>query len=218
VSDWRRWLAAPCGVSALVAIVHLRDQRVRAPPPAVVADAGSRVTADELCQGRRGRSAPRALPLGAATTGLFARRRRGGGGLDGRLRAGIGLTVGMQAMSDLDDLQPVRGMGEVRLVPDLDTFRVAGSRTGVFVGNANGDYMDLQLRAVIPSLFNNYRSLLPSRLSYVFDFRGPSVLVDTACSSSLVTVHSAVQSLRAGESSLALAATVHIKLLPEGRR
>ncbi|MGH3980852.1 MAG: beta-ketoacyl synthase N-terminal-like domain-containing protein [Pseudonocardiaceae bacterium] len=97
---------------------------------------------------------------------------------------------------------------------------VAGSRTGVFVGNAHGNYLDFQFRqglqAVTPSLFNNYRSLLPGRLSYVFDFRGPSVLVDTACSSSLVAVHMAVQSLRAGESSLALAAGVNIKLLPDG--
>lgn len=48
-------------------------------------------------------------------------------GLEGRLRAGIGLTVGMQAMNSLDQLQPVEGMGaigEVRLVPDLETFRV----------------------------------------------------------------------------------------------
>ena len=48
-------------------------------------------------------------------------------GLEGRLRAGIGLTVAMQAMNSLDQLQPVSGMGpvgEVRLVPDTDTFRV----------------------------------------------------------------------------------------------
>jgi glutamine synthetase len=48
-------------------------------------------------------------------------------GLEGRLRAGIGLTVAMQAMNSLDRLQPVDGMGpvgEVRLVPDLETFRV----------------------------------------------------------------------------------------------
>ena len=48
-------------------------------------------------------------------------------GLEGRLASGIGLTVAMQAMSGLDQLQPVEGMGpvgEVRLVPDLDTFRV----------------------------------------------------------------------------------------------
>jgi glutamine synthetase len=48
-------------------------------------------------------------------------------GLEGRLRAGIGLTVGMQAMNSLDQLQPIDGMGaigEIRLIPDLDTFRV----------------------------------------------------------------------------------------------
>jgi glutamine synthetase len=48
-------------------------------------------------------------------------------GLEGRLEAGIGLTVGMQAMNALDQLQPVPDMGpvgEIRLVPDLDTFRV----------------------------------------------------------------------------------------------
>ena len=56
-------------------------------------------------------------------------------GLEGRLRSGIGLTVAMQAMNGLDQLQPVEGMGpvgEVRLVPDLETFRVLpyAPRTG----------------------------------------------------------------------------------------
>ncbi|HKG45042.1 MAG TPA: hypothetical protein VKB10_12470 [Gaiellaceae bacterium] len=56
-------------------------------------------------------------------------------GLGGRLETGIGLTVAMQAMNGLDQLQPVDGMGpvgEVRLVPDLDTFRVLpyAPRTG----------------------------------------------------------------------------------------
>jgi glutamine synthetase len=56
-------------------------------------------------------------------------------GLEGRLEAGIGLTVAMQAMNNLDQLQPVESMGpvgEVRLVPDLDTFRVLpyAPRTG----------------------------------------------------------------------------------------
>jgi glutamine synthetase len=56
-------------------------------------------------------------------------------GLEGRLRAGIGLTVAMQAMNSLDQLQPVEGMGpvgEVRLVPDPETFRALpyAPRTG----------------------------------------------------------------------------------------
>jgi glutamine synthetase len=48
-------------------------------------------------------------------------------GLEGRIASGIGLTVAMQAMNGLDQLQPVEGMGpvgEIRLVPDPDTFRV----------------------------------------------------------------------------------------------
>ena len=48
-------------------------------------------------------------------------------GLEGRIRRGIGLTVAMQAMNSLDQLQPVEGMGpvgEIRLVPDPETFRV----------------------------------------------------------------------------------------------
>jgi glutamine synthetase len=48
-------------------------------------------------------------------------------GLEGRISSGIGLTVAMQAMNGLDQLQPVEGMGpvgEIRLVPDPETFRV----------------------------------------------------------------------------------------------
>lgn len=56
-------------------------------------------------------------------------------GLEGRLTAGIGVTVAMEAMNSLDQLQPVQSMGpvgEVRLLPDLDTFRVLpyAPRTG----------------------------------------------------------------------------------------
>src|SRR6266542_4554507 len=59
-------------------------------------------------------------------------------GREGRLESGIGLTVAMQAMNGLDQLQPVEGMGpvgEVRLVPDLETFRVLpyAPRTGAML-------------------------------------------------------------------------------------
>ena len=65
--------------------------------------------------------------LWCGNDGTVRAKSSGRHGLEGRLESGIGLTVAMQAMSGLDQLQPVEGMGpvgEVRLVPDLDTFRV----------------------------------------------------------------------------------------------
>src|SRR5262249_21718145 len=57
-------------------------------------------------------------------------------------------------------------------------------------------------------------SIAANRLSYFFDFRGPSVAVDTACSSSLVALHLACRSLWSGESTLALAGGVHLNMFP----
>ncbi|WP_110945410.1 type I polyketide synthase [Streptomyces avicenniae] len=97
--------------------------------------------------------------------------------------------------------------------------RLAGTRTGVFVGNARADHLELVLRQGLEhataAQLNNFRSLMPARLSHVFDFRGPSVLLDTACSASLVAVHQAVQSLRSGECPLALAAGVNLTFRPD---
>jgi glutamine synthetase len=65
--------------------------------------------------------------LWCGNDGTVRAKAAGRHGLEGRLRAGIGLTVAMQAMNSLDQLQPVRDMGpvgEVRLVPDLETFRI----------------------------------------------------------------------------------------------
>ncbi|WP_040838856.1 type I polyketide synthase [Nocardia brevicatena] len=97
--------------------------------------------------------------------------------------------------------------------------RVAGSRTGVYVGTMHLDYWDLVTRrgleALTPSHVYNMRSILSGRLSYTFDLRGPSITLDTACSSSLVAIHLACQSLRAGETTMALAAGVNLKLTPD---
>jgi glutamine synthetase len=65
--------------------------------------------------------------LWCGNDGTVRAKASGHHGLGGRLTAGIGVTVAMQAMNSLDQLQPVAGMGpvgEVRLVPDLETFRV----------------------------------------------------------------------------------------------
>ncbi|MGV0731662.1 SDR family NAD(P)-dependent oxidoreductase [Mycolicibacter sinensis] len=99
-------------------------------------------------------------------------------------------------------------------VPDT----LAGSRTGVFVGISTNDYGFLRLGQ--PQLVDAYTgtgnalSIAANRLSYTFDFHGPSLSVDTACSSSLVAVDLACRSLRDGECSMALAAGVNVILSP----
>ena len=58
-------------------------------------------------------------------------------------------------------------------------------------------------------------ALMSNRISYAFDLRGPSMTVDTACSSSLTALHLACQSLRAGESTMAIAGGCHVNLTPD---
>ena len=58
-------------------------------------------------------------------------------------------------------------------------------------------------------------TLAANRISYFFDFKGPSVTLDTACSSSLIALHLACQSLRTGESSQAIVAGTHLVLSPD---
>ncbi|KFU75804.1 Ketoacyl-synthetase C-terminal extension [Amycolatopsis lurida] len=93
-----------------------------------------------------------------------------------------------------------------------------GSQTGVFIGQMNSDYWDLQLRRDPADLTlysftgSHQRSMTAGRLSFTFDLRGPSVVVDTACSSSLMAVHQACQSVRSGESAMAVAGGVNLVL------
>lgn len=97
--------------------------------------------------------------------------------------------------------------------------RLAGSRTGVFVGITTNDYFRMLLadREQIDTFTTtgNAASVGAGRLSYLLGLEGPSVALDTACSSSLVGVHMAVQSLRRGECDLAMAGGVGLILAPE---
>lgn len=101
----------------------------------------------------------------------------------------------------------------------LPSGRLAGSQTGVFIGISSYDYSRLQFSdpAQIDAYAGtgNAHSIAANRLSYLLDLRGPSLAVDTACSSSLVAAHLAAQSLRSGESDLALAGGVNLLLSPE---
>src|SRR6185437_11660019 len=86
-----------------------------------------RVTADELLATVEDRGVRLVRFLWCGNDGTVRAKASSRHGLAGRLSAGIGLTVAMQAMNSLDLLQSVAGMGpvgEVRLVPDLETFRV----------------------------------------------------------------------------------------------
>lgn len=99
----------------------------------------------------------------------------------------------------------------------LSPKQLKGSRTGVFVGISSNDYSLLQPdpAQVGPySGIGNACSIAANRISYFFDFRGPSVAVDTACSSSLVALHLACQSLQADDCDLALVGGVNLMLTP----
>ncbi|MFN0143623.1 MAG: beta-ketoacyl synthase N-terminal-like domain-containing protein, partial [Mycobacterium sp.] len=92
------------------------------------------------------------------------------------------------------------------------------SQTGVFVGSCMSEYGYLASRDLTKidawTGTGGALSIIANRLSYFLDLRGPSLTVDTACSSSLVAVHLACQSLRAGQSELAIAAGVNLILSP----
>lgn len=96
---------------------------------------------------------------------------------------------------------------------------LSAKRVGVFVGAAMGDYqkrfdgVDIANRSQI--FAGNASSILPARISYYLDLRGPSMAIDTACSSSLVAVHQACQSLRTGEVDMALAGGIRIMVTDE---
>lgn len=88
-----------------------------------------------------------------------------------------------------------------------------GTDTGVFVGASNSDYAHLLQDAgtEVEAHFavGNSLAVLANRLSYFYDFNGPSLLIDTACSASMVALHGAIQSLRARECGLALVGGVN---------
>lgn len=94
----------------------------------------------------------------------------------------------------------------------------SGSPTGVFIGASGSDYARLQGQSGI-ALDAHYGTgsslaILANRLSYFYDFNGPSLLIDTACSSSLVALHQAVQSIRSGESAQALVGGINLMVHP----
>ncbi|MER6451020.1 type I polyketide synthase, partial [Streptomyces venezuelae] len=100
----------------------------------------------------------------------------------------------------------------------IDPASLRGSQAGVFVGTNGQDY-GATFQSVPDGIegflgTGNAASVVSGRLSYAFGLEGPAVTVDTACSASLVALHLAVQALRQGECSMALAGGVTVMSSP----
>lgn len=97
----------------------------------------------------------------------------------------------------------------------LPDHELDGASCAVFVGCSQGDYAQRAAKRMSAQFgMGNVGSVLAARIAYHLNLRGPAVAIDTACSSSLVAVHLACQSLRAGESELALAGGVALMTTP----
>ncbi|MFE6922745.1 polyketide synthase Pks13 [Nocardia sp. NPDC057663] len=101
-----------------------------------------------------------------------------------------------------------------------------GALVGMFIGSSSSDFGMIAALALgetdpdVPASAEGYaimgssNGIIANRVSYFYDFRGPSVTVDTACSSTLVAVHQAVRALREGDAEVALAGGVNMLLMP----
>ena len=94
---------------------------------------------------------------------------------------------------------------------------LSGSKVGVFIGACNYDYDQLQHQGENiegHTATGSYTCIIPNRISYYFNFHGPSIPVDTACSSSLVALHQAVNSIKEKECEMALVGGISVLCTP----
>ncbi len=94
---------------------------------------------------------------------------------------------------------------------------LSGNQIGVFIGVCNSDYNQIQHQngnIQGHTATGTYTCMIANRISYFFNFHGPSVPVDTACSSSLVALHQAINSIQAQECQMALVGGINILCTP----
>ncbi len=124
---------------------------------------------------------------------------------------------------EADNLDPQQRMALELTWEALEQARIPasslrGTDVGVYVGSSLNDYSFLAMSD--PSIAHPYAitgtasSIIANRVSYFYDFRGPSMAIDTACSSSLVAVHEGVKALRAGDADVVVAGGVNALITP----
>ncbi|MET0452413.1 MAG: polyketide synthase Pks13 [Mycobacterium sp.] len=124
---------------------------------------------------------------------------------------------------EADNIDPQQRMALELTWEALENARIPasslrGGSVGVYVGASNNDYSFLSVSD--PAVAHPYAitgttsSIIANRVSYFYDFRGPSMAIDTACSSSLVAVHEGVKALRAGDVDVVLAGGVNALITP----
>jgi polyketide synthase 13 len=127
------------------------------------------------------------------------------------------------AKTEADNIDPQQRMALELTWEALEHARIPasslrGGSVGVYVGSSTNDYSFLAVSD--PTVAHPYAitgtssSIIANRVSYFYDFHGPSVTVDTACSSSLVAMHQGVQALRNGECDVAVAGGVNALITP----
>lgn len=98
---------------------------------------------------------------------------------------------------------------------------IYGEKVGVYAG-ISGDFGEdyrTVIQAIAPdapeiSVAGNVKSITGSRIAYLLDLRGPSMVIDTACSSGLVAAYTAYRAVQSGECTMALVGAVNTDLLP----
>ncbi|HEX2925509.1 MAG TPA: SDR family NAD(P)-dependent oxidoreductase, partial [Ruminiclostridium sp.] len=98
--------------------------------------------------------------------------------------------------------------------------RISDASCGVFVGVKEGDYQiclsEVGAAHEAQAFWGNDTSIVPARLSYFLNLRGPSIAVNTACSSSLTAIHMACESIYVGKCDMAVAGGVFVSHTPGG--
>ena len=94
----------------------------------------------------------------------------------------------------------------------------SGKKVSCYIGSMTADFDGLTLKdELITSQYcatGTSRAIISNRISYFFNWKGPSMTIDTACSSSLVAMHQAILGLRAGEAEMACIGGANMMLSP----